>query len=237
MAFYEKQDKLKAVTLSFDDGITQDFRFIHLLDKYGLKCTFNLNSDLLGQRGVLRRPNGQNIAHYKVHPDDVKWLYANHEVAAHTLTHPRLPELDDAEIIRQVEKDRLNLSELVGYDVVGLAYPCGGKNYDDRVIELIKNNTGIKYCRTIINTDSFDMPENLYKIDPNVAHVAQYDRLMKMAKEFVEMKADKPQVFYIWGHSYEMDGQSDLWVKLEEFFEYISGRDDIFYGTNKEIYL
>ena len=35
--------KKKAVTFSFDDGVMQDIRVIEILDKYGLKGTFNLN--------------------------------------------------------------------------------------------------------------------------------------------------------------------------------------------------
>jgi peptidoglycan/xylan/chitin deacetylase (PgdA/CDA1 family) len=37
--------KKKAVTFSFDDGVMQDIRVIEILDKYGLKGTFNLNSE------------------------------------------------------------------------------------------------------------------------------------------------------------------------------------------------
>ena len=36
--------KQKALTLSYDDGVQQDIRFIEILDKYGIKCTFNINS-------------------------------------------------------------------------------------------------------------------------------------------------------------------------------------------------
>ena len=46
--------KLKAFTLSFDDGVTQDERMINLLNKYGLRGTFNLNSALLGANGEKR---------------------------------------------------------------------------------------------------------------------------------------------------------------------------------------
>ncbi len=43
--------KRKAVTFSYDDGVTQDIRLIELFDKYNLKCTFNLNSELFGING------------------------------------------------------------------------------------------------------------------------------------------------------------------------------------------
>ncbi len=54
MRFLE-QSKLKAVTFSYDDGTVQDIQLIELLNKYGLKSTFNINSELLGQRGILDR--------------------------------------------------------------------------------------------------------------------------------------------------------------------------------------
>lgn len=46
---------MKIFTLSFDDGVTQDRRFIGLLKKYGLTCTFNVNSALLGTEGEVTR--------------------------------------------------------------------------------------------------------------------------------------------------------------------------------------
>jgi len=39
-----KGNNMKAVTFSYDDGVEQDKRLIQLLNKYNLKCTFNLNS-------------------------------------------------------------------------------------------------------------------------------------------------------------------------------------------------
>lgn len=229
------QAKKKAITFSYDDGVTQDIRLIALLNKYGLKCTFNLNSERLGQKGLLKR-NEQLIAHYKVHPEDVQLIYEGHEVAVHTLNHLNLTQCDDAEVIRQVEQDRCNLSELVGYDVVGMAYPCGGVNNDDRVAELIQKNTGVKYSRTITSNNSFEVQENLYRFDPTVYHL-HFDKMMELGREFVELKPETPKVFYIWGHAYEMDYGTDYWIKLEEFFKLISNRDDIFYGTNKEVLL
>ena len=41
----------KAITFSYDDGVTQDKRLIEIFNKYGLKATFNLNSELLGMPG------------------------------------------------------------------------------------------------------------------------------------------------------------------------------------------
>ena len=227
--------KLKAVTFSYDDGVTQDIRLIELLNKYGLKATFNLNSGLLGnQMNIVRA--GVEVSHNKVMPEQVRDIYKGHEVAVHTLTHPMLPTLPDEEVIRQVKEDRERLSELVGYEVVGMAYPGGGVNHDDRVVELIKKHTGIKYCRTVLSEDSFDIQTDLYRFKPQAYHTMQPERLFAKAEEFLALKPDKPQLFYIWGHSYELD-YTNTWEMLEEFCKMISGKEDIFYGTNAQVLL
>ena len=233
--FFEKTGKRKAVTFSYDDGVTQDVRLVELLNKYGLKCTFNLNSELLAKKGILLR-NGLRIAHYKVHPEDVRDIYDGHEVAGHTLTHPSLPRCEEPEVIRQVEEDRLRLSELVGYEVVGMAYPGGGVNNDDRVAEIIRRSTGIRYSRTTTSNGSFEPQENLFRFNPTAYHL-DFEEMMRLGQAFAELRTDTPKIFYIWGHSYEMDYAPDYWIKLEAFFELISGREDIYYGTNKEVLL
>ncbi|MBR6772784.1 MAG: polysaccharide deacetylase family protein [Clostridia bacterium] len=236
MKTFGPDKKLKAFTLSYDDGVTQDIRLIELLNKYNLKCTFNLNSGFLGQRGILDRW-GRRISHYKIHPEDVKYVYDGHEVAVHTVNHPVLPDCSDEVVIREVEQDRISLSELVGYEVVGMAYPSRGIGSDERVPRLIRENTGVKYVRSIEDTDSFDLQEDLYKFRPNVYNLLEMDRMFEIGKRFAELTPDRPQIFYAWGHAYEMDFESNFWVKLEEFFEMMANRDDIFYGTNKEVLL
>ena len=232
---FKESEKKKAVTFSYDDGVTQDIRLIELLNKYGLKCTFNINSELLSKKGILVSRN-KRLSHYKIHHEDVRDIYAGHEVAVHTLSHPNLTTCADEEVIRQVETDRINLCELVGYEVVGMAYPCGGVNNDDRVAEIIKKNTGVKYSRTITSNHCFDVQDNLYRFNPTVYHL-DFEKMMQLGREFIELKPQTQKIFYIWGHSYEMDIGSDYWVKLEEFFEMISHHDDIYYATNTEILL
>lgn len=229
------QGKNKALTFSFDDGVKQDERAIEILNKYGLKGTFNLNSAYLGCLNGLER-NGVKIRHDKIRPADVKNVYAGHEVAVHTLSHPNLTALDEETVVYQVEKDRLVLSELAGYEVVGMAYPCGGVNNDDRVADILKRRTGVKYSRTITSTGNFDLQTNLYRFNPSAYYVDE-KALFELGEKFIELKTDEPQIFYIWGHTYEMDAEMISWEKFEEFCKFVSGKADIFYGTNKEILL
>ncbi len=227
--------KNKAITFSYDDGVVQDMRLIEIFNKYGLKGTFNLNSELLGKTTAFTH-EGVRIVHVKNKPEDVKHIYDGHEVAVHTLTHPNLINVeDDCEILRQVEQDRINLSELAGYEVEGMAYPSGEINCNDHIADIIKNNTIIKYARTVAVTKSFEPSLDLHQYRGTLYHHRDWDMLFDMGKQFLELKAKTPQIFYIWGHSYEFDIFPERWEMFEEFCKMMSGQSDIFYGTNLEV--
>jgi len=224
---------MKFLTFSYDDGVSQDIRLIELFNKYNMKATFNINSELLGKSGSLIR-EGVRVDHIKNKPEDVKYIYEGHEVAAHTLTHPFLPSMTDkADIIHQVEQDRLNLSELCGYEVVGMAYPGGGINYNDFASEVIRDHTGIKYARTTVSTYNFELQKNLYQFKPSVYHHMELDQMFTLGEKFMNLQTDTPQIFYVWGHAYEFDIRNE-WGRFEEFLQMMSGREDICCCTNLE---
>lgn len=230
------KDWKKALTFSYDDGVTQDRRLIGLLNKYGMKGTFNLNSELLGREDYLTQ-EGVRVSHIKIDSAQVREIYEGHEIAAHTLTHPNLAYInDDEEIVRQVERDRENLSILAGYEVVGMAYPGGGVNYTPHVAQLVQQRTGIRYARTTVSSYDFDRQENLYEFRPTVYHIMEPERMFELGRQFLERKPERQEIFYVWGHSYEFDVRN-AWEQFESFLEMMSGRDDIFYGTNREVLL
>lgn len=228
--------KKKAVTFSLDDGVTQDIRVIEIMNKYGIKCTFNLNSAKLGELSGPWEVDGRVIVRQLVDASAVKDIYAGHEVAVHTLTHPNLTTLNDETVIRQVDLDRILLSDLCGYPVIGMAYPCGGVNNDERVAGLIRENTPIQYARTITPTYSFELQkDSLLRFNPTFHWMDK--KVGELVDKFLAMETDEPQLLYIWGHSYELDYSEERWVYFEELCKKLAGRDDIFYGTNKEVLL
>lgn len=217
------QGKQKALTFSYDDGVRQDIRLIGILNRYGLKGTFNLNSGLFGRNGT------------RICREDIRSVYEGHEVAVHTVTHPFLEELSDDRVIEEVEQDRLVLSDMVGYEVVGMAYPYGYQEKERCTADLIRSNTGVRYARTTNQTCSFALPQNLHLLHPSVFH-CNWNELFRLGRDFLECKPDQAQLFYVWGHAYELD-KGNGWEQFEEFCRMMSGKDDIYYGTNREILL
>ena len=220
--------KNKSVTFSFDDGISQDIRLVGIFNKYGLKCTFNLNSGIMNESGSfdigsvkVRRMSESGLAE----------LYKGHEAAVHTLTHPDLLQLDDASVRSEILGDKERLESIFGYEICGMAYPYG--TFDERIINIARA-CGIKYSRTVCDTHSFDVPGELMKLGASCHH--GYDGVFSLIDEFLEYSGEAPAVLNIWGHSYEFE-RDGSWERFEEICRRVSRRKDVFYGTNKEVYL
>ncbi|GLX66790.1 polysaccharide deacetylase family protein [Paenibacillus glycanilyticus] len=206
----------KALTLSYDDGRFADRRLVEIFNRYGLKGSFHLNSGLLGSKDRLGE-------------DDIKPLYAGHEVSAHTLTHPSIARCPNAQIVQEVTEDRRNLERIVGYTVRGMSYPNG--SYNERIKSLLPG-LGIEYARVVPSTGQYHMPEDWLEWQPTCHHNRD---LMKHAEEFVSLhKTQHLYLMYVWGHSYEFDNDNN-WELMEQFGQFISGKADIWYCTNMEL--
>ena len=224
----------KMFTMSYDDNVLQDKKLVALMNKYGIKATFNLNSGIFSDRTHIHTCAGVTYEHFHIEPEEVRDLYAGHEIATHSVTHPSLVGLDDETFTKEIVCDMEALSSLAGYQVNGHAYPGGC--FDEETARRL-GEKGIRYARTIVSTGTFDFPEYPLIWNPTVAHVDPTNgfrinkELFDLADKFI--KAERG-LFYVWGHSYELDPY-DNWEVLEEFFKKISGHDDIMYLTNSQV--
>ena len=224
------EGRAKALTFSYDDGVEQDIRFIELLNQHGMKGTFNLNGGLYAQEDKVY-PEGQ--VHRRMTEKAITELYADgrHEVAVHSYTHPFLETLTPAVMAYEIIKDREKLETQFGTIVRGMAYPMG--TFSDEVVDVLKN-CGILYARTTKTTEKFDIPTDWLRLPATCHH--NHPRLMELAEQFVTQNVKHhPKLFYLWGHTYEFEGNNN-WNVIEEFADYMGGRDDIWYATNIEIY-
>ena len=218
----------KAVTFSYDDGVYQDIRLVEIFNRYGLKCTFNLNSGLMSPESVWY---GEGVKVERMPPHMLADVYAGHEIASHSVAHGNLVKMDSHTVFNDIKQDVAALERLFGCEVVGFAYPYGAT--DDRVEDVLKH-CGIRYARGVDSTHNYDLPSDLLNISPTCRHKEK--NIFELAQKFIELKPDKPQVFFLWGHSYEFDMQQG-WERFEEFCRLISGHDDIYYGTCGEVFL
>ncbi len=223
------QGRKKALTLSYDDGVEQDIRLMSLLDRHGIRCTFNLNSGLLAPENAVY-PAGQVYRRMSRSAAAALYKNPNHEVAAHCLTHASLTELTSSQIAYEVLEDRKNLESIYGKLVRGFAYPFGTTNAS--AVSALQA-TGIAYARTVNSTGQFAIPQNWLLLNPTCHHEdpALFDLCGRFLSTPVRFSSE---LFYLWGHSYEFD-EHDNWHIIERFCETMDGHEDIWYATNIEI--
>lgn len=215
--------KTRAVSFSYDDGRIEDIRLVELMNKYGIKGTFNLNNPgFLESCGYPSAPC--------VDPSEYEELYKGHEIACHMEHHP-FPKWQPDEAIRaELLHNKIFLEERCHYPVRGLAYPYA--SYDRRVIQNCKA-LGIVYARTVDERLSFALPDDFMEWHPTCHHLEVNDAMCE--KFFSPMIYDYMRLLNPYGHSYEFYNE-EKWCAIEKVFERVAGRDDVWYATNIEIY-
>jgi len=203
----------KYFLISFDDGTIYDRRFVELLNRYGIKGTFNLNSGLEDfvwyyedsfpvRRQILSETGG---------------LYRGHEVASHSLHHHWLNTLTPPQISREIGEDCERLKSLFALPEIGFGVPftaCG-----EREIKLIRRF--VRYIRLSEFAESFALPQDPWHI-PIHALYHDADIREKIAR-FAETDLEDA-LFVMAGHSYELEALQD-WEYMEALLQYISGFD------------
>lgn len=220
---------MKYIIISFDDGTFHDRRMVQLLNTYRLKGTFFLNSGTLSSDGHIEF-------------SELRELFKKHEVASHTVGHPKLRELTKEGIRYQIEEDVSALKNYWDKEIVGFAYPFG--DYTKKVKGMVEE-CGIKYARTTTSTMRFDRPKDLLEWHPTM-HITgvswdtdDNEKIQKGFKKlfdtFEEFMSDEDgELFHVWMHSWELGDNQEDWDKIEQFYRFLSNEEDLVSLTYSE---
>ena len=202
----------KIFLLSFDDGTLWDKRFVELLNRYNIPCSFNLNS---GLEDFVWEFDGKPVRRQKL--ADTVQQYQGHEVASHTLHHPWLNTLSPPQLRGEVQKDAEAIKAIFGLEEIGFGVPftaCG-----EREINIIRKF--VRYIRLSEFADRFDLPKDEYHIPIHALYNAPDIR--ERIAAFAE--SDLPvSLFVMAGHTYEME-MLDHWQYIEDLLQYIKSFD------------
>lgn len=216
----------KAFSVSYDDGVEQDVRFVELLNRYGLKGTFNLNSLLMERRFAWTHVSGLVVR--RLPPETAACLYAGHEVASHTLTHPYMDSLSREEIMHQLSADRAKLQQLTGQAVSGFAVPF---DYYSELIAGCARECGFEYARISEESGCFRAEDDAYHWRATVFHCSV--EAEGLFRRFLDAE-EELACFQLVGHTYDLDAGA-MWDQIEALFAAVSGRDDVLPMTTLEL--
>jgi len=231
----------KIVTTSWDDGHPLDTKLADILLKHKIAGTFYISQNNK-ERSVM--------SEY-----DMREIYNNFEIGAHSLSHAILDKLNISKIEQEVKKSKQGIEDIIGSSVSMFCYPRG--RYNKRVKEVVKN-AGFIGARTTrefyLNkgSDPFEMPTTMQAFPlPRIIRIrheiltrnwvglrgfiSHYNKKkwVEMAIGLFEELLYSGGVWHLWGHSWEIE-EYGLWGELETVLRCVEGCDGVMYLTNKE---
>lgn len=217
--------KKKAFVLTYDDGVLQDVRMVLLLNRYGLKGTFNLNSLLMEREfvwyhekiGAVRRLPLSVAAH----------LYEGHEVASHSCTHPDLQGMSREGLLYELGHDKYLLEQLVQQPVLGFGVPFD--YYDDTVADCARQ-LGFRYARGSEETHSYAPNGDAFHQNAGMFHLSE--GLDTFVDGFLQTDEELASCIIV-GHSYDLDAEH-LWEAMEALFAKVSVDGSVLSMTHLE---
>ncbi len=209
--------RMKGYCMSFDDGtLVTDAKIIAILNKYGLKATFFINSQHPQSQDALKNPT----------------VYEGHEIASHGAHHQGLDHLSLEEAKREVTTDQQILGDIFHCQVQGFAYPYGAvpKTGDKRKeLEDMLASLGIRYARWT-NGGSLQPPDRFMTWKPGGGIDAN------AAGHYVKMPVqDHILLLTAWGHSRDLEKDKG-WEKADMLCQLLADSQSLVWmGTYLEI--
>ena len=134
----------RSVVLTFDDGYADNYPAFEALAQRSMRATWFIVSrdvgamsgwdDGIAAQRMLSREQLQTMA------------AAGMEIGAHSCSHARLTELDDARLADEIERSKTELADIVGGSVQSFAYPYG--KHDDRAVAAVRRAGYASACIT-----------------------------------------------------------------------------------------
>jgi peptidoglycan/xylan/chitin deacetylase (PgdA/CDA1 family) len=228
------------VTTSWDDGHVLDLKLAGLLKRYQLAGTFYISPEN-------REINPSN----RLTPDQIRGLSRDFEIGAHTLSHPRLPQVDDAAANHEIAGSKTALEAILNHPVTTFCYPGGA--YTPAHLPMVEA-AGYTYARTVerfkfsVGPNRFTAPTSLHAYRhwsdlPAIARFAKFHPVRtlsyllnwdKLAMAMFDEQVRTGGIFHLWGHSWEVDQLGD-WDRLERVLHHISQHQNVHYATNGEL--
>lgn len=225
----------KCCTLSFDDGTVEDLRITDMLRERGLRATFNLNTGLFGHKDHLEQA-GFAVEHEKLAADRIAKTYDGFELAVHGYTHAHLGRVPSSMAAYEIVRCKSELEQITHAPVRGMAWPISFSFPDVAGVVETARACGICYGRTTRRSyDCVGLPADFMTWDAACSYVQpELDGVVDKFLAPIESYRD-PYLLYVWGHGYEATGRA-AWGTLERFLDRVSGKADVWYASNIEVY-
>jgi len=115
-----------SVCITFDDGCETDLiAAAPVLREFGFNATFYLTAGFLGTPGYLNDNQARDLDQQ------------GFQVGCHSMTHPYLSDLPEAELKREIVDAKGQIEKIIGHPIEH--FSCPGGRYDERTLEVAQH--------------------------------------------------------------------------------------------------
>jgi peptidoglycan/xylan/chitin deacetylase (PgdA/CDA1 family) len=233
------EDRQIFVTTSWDDGHVLDTKMADLLASHGCKGTFYVSP-----KSHEIRPS-KRISKAALRDVDSKF-----EVGGHTLTHPHLTRVPPSVAVGEITDGKHAVEDVIGHAITSFCYPYGA--YRPEHVEMV-GAAGFRVGRTIrrfnltTSADPLQMPTTTHavrrradgwQVARRTASPVKVIRMWRhwdvLARRVFEEAQERGGVIHIWGHSWEIEKNSD-WERLSSLLGELAGYRNATMVTNGEL--
>ena len=205
--------RMLKVVQCWDDGVHDDIPLIEILRKYGARASFNLNPGLnKDKREGWYNQNLQKEV-LRLARSELRAVYEGFTIANHTVSHPRPLEIPLEQWRQEVVDGRKRLQDFFQQPVLGFAYPFG--DFNDATAAVLRE-AGHVYGRTTKKATPCLPVENAMIFHSDCHFLDEH-----FWERYAQAKQSPAQVFYFWGHSYELH-KPQRWTDFEACIQKIA---------------
>ena len=203
----------KALIFSYDDGsMPGDKSLIEHLNAVGYVGSFNIISS-----------HWNTLTESQL--EEKRHIYAGHEIANHSYTHPRMNEKDEItgefvlteeECINDIAAGKEMLEKVFGYEVVGFAWPYTVPAARPGIRKHACEN--YIYARGAADNYSFDVPDSFLDAWTFTVYQVRSEGVLKTcADKYKDYDSTNLSLFSVWGHSFEFYNGKLSFDEYDEF--------------------
>lgn len=208
------------LTISVDDGCSDDMRIAKLCEKLGLDVVFYWPVDLTGL--------GMMKGWESLSPSQEAYIARNFEIGSHTITHRYLTQISLDEATDEIFSSKEMLSNKYDQNITKFCYPRG---YFTDDLKKIVREAGYESARTTV-IGSISPPKDMYE-EPTSVHIGcpvrpEYKGIgwYKYAIDIWEKAKTQDYkgqetVFSIFCHSWEISRYNE-WKDVEKFLKIVA---------------
>lgn len=129
----------RSVVVSFDDGYDNTYsQAFPILKEFGFKAVVFLVVRAVGWDNFWHDPSTETRIPMMSWKQAEEMQSAGIEFGSHTMTHPRLSEIESKLVSEELGKSRRIMGEFLNQEPVSFAYPYGNGQDDPRVRKLVR---------------------------------------------------------------------------------------------------